>query len=84
MTTVVVFLTGVLAMGFGVVATFFFRFWRESHDRLFAFFAFGFTLLGIERALLTWVQPVEILYVLRLIAFLLIAAAIIEKNRSRA
>ncbi len=71
-------------MGFGAAALFFFRFWRESHDRLFAFFAFGFALLSLDRVMLPWVQPIEVLYVLRLIAFMLIAVAIIEKNRSRA
>lgn len=75
------FLSGFLMMGYATAALFFLRFWRDSHDRLFAFFALGFALLAVQRALLPVVQPVEILYSVRLVAFLLMAAAIIEKNR---
>ena len=75
------FLSGFLTMGYAVAALFFLRFWRDSRDRLFAFFAFGFALLAVQRALLPVVQPVEILYGVRLVAFLLMALAIIEKNR---
>lgn len=78
------FLSGVLTTGYAVAALFFFRFWRESRDRLFGFFAIGFVVLGVQRTLLAFVPPGEILYVIRLIAFLLIAAAILEKNRGSA
>lgn len=81
MTTATAFLSGFLTFGYATAALFFLRFWRDSHDRLFAFFAFGFALLAVQRALLLIVQPVEILYAVRLVAFLLMALAIIEKNR---
>lgn len=81
MTTGMAFLTGFLTLGYAIAALFFLRFWRDSRDRLFAFFAFGFALLAVQRALLLIVQPVEILYAFRLVAFLLMALAIIEKNR---
>jgi hypothetical protein len=83
--TVVAFLGGMLAMGYFVAAAFFFRFWKQTRDRLFVFFAMAFVLLAVQRVLLaadfsltedrTW------MYVLRLIAFLLIAYAIVAKNR---
>ena len=52
---------------------------RQPHT-LFAWFAAAFNLLAIGRTLLGFVQPVEILYALRLVAFLLIIAAIVLKN----
>ena len=36
---------------------FFFRFWRESHDRLFAFFGAAFWVLALSWALLALVNP---------------------------
>jgi hypothetical protein len=78
------FLSGFLTAGYATAALFFLRFWRDSRDRLFAFFAFGFALLAIQRALLPLVHPIEILYAVRLVAFLLMVLAIIEKNRHSA
>lgn len=81
------FLWGSLAMASATVALYFLRFWRQSRDRLFLFFSAGFAAfalhwvgLGITR------PPVEsqhYLYLLRLFAFLLILAGIIDKNRSK-
>lgn len=73
--------SGVLAMGYAVAALFFLKFWRESRDRLFAFFALAFALLSLQRILLPFVSHAELLYTVRLIAFLLIVIAIVEKNR---
>ena len=84
MSVAVHFMSGMLAMGYAVAALYFLKFWRDSRDRLFAFFAFGFALLAIQRALLTVIEPVEVLYGIRLLAFLLMVTAIIEKNRSPA
>lgn len=78
------FFSGILTAGYAVAALFFLRFWRESRDRLFGFFALGFVLLAAHRALLPLVGPVEVLYTVRLVAFLLIAYAIVEKNRAQA
>ena len=75
------FVSGALTMGYLVAALFFARFWRETRDPLFGWFAAAFLLLGIGRALLFVVEPLEILYVLRLIAFVLIIVAIVAKNR---
>ena len=65
---------------------YFVKFWRQSQDRLFAIFALAFAVLGTSRLVLavldednearTWV------YALRLAAFVLIVAAVIDKNRA--
>ena len=83
--TVVVFVGGLLAAGYLVAAVFFLRFWRESGDRLFAMFAAAFVLLTVQRVLLalqvSLMEDEVWSYVIRLVAFLLILFAIIDKNR---
>ena len=69
-----------------IAGLFFLRFWRETRDRLFAIFAVAFWLLGITRIALATTQNSSAethsnIYILRLIAFLLILAAIADKNR---
>lgn len=77
--------SGMLVAGCLVAALFFFRFWTQSRDRLFAWFAGAFGLLAIQRlALAIRVAPMEdqtVFYLLRLLAFGMIAFAIIDKNR---
>lgn len=79
------FLSGALALGFGVCALFFLRFWRRTREELFLAFALAFLLLGIGQAVLDLANiPTEergSLYLLRLFAFLLILMAIYRKNR---
>jgi len=76
--------SGALVPGYLVAALFFARFWTQSRDRLFALFAAAFSLLAIQRlALAASGAPIEeqtLFYVLRLIAFGVIAFAIIDKN----
>jgi hypothetical protein len=79
-----IFLSGAAMMGYFVAALDFLRFWKMSRDLLFAL---AFFLLGGQRiAMLWWSQPDEggqvFLYGLRLIAFLVILVAIVDKNRS--
>jgi membrane-associated PAP2 superfamily phosphatase len=81
------FLSGAATLGFFVVALYFLKYWRRTGDRLFALFSAAFAIMGLQRiALAISNQPNErgetFLYSLRLIAFLLILAAIIDKNRS--
>jgi hypothetical protein len=81
------FLSGLVTMGYLTAGLFFVRFWRRTRDRLFAAFAAAFGLLALEQALLTlqgasreeqtWV------YLLRIAAYGLIIAAVIQKNRAR-
>jgi membrane-associated PAP2 superfamily phosphatase len=78
------FLSGALALGFAVCALFFLRFWRRTREELFLAFALAFLLLGIGQTVLDLANiPTEersSLYLLRLLAFLLILAAIYRKN----
>jgi hypothetical protein len=76
------FVAGALMAGYLVVALFFLRFRRESGDRLFTSFAAAFLLLAVQRYALFYytAQAGVWLYTLRLIAFLLILLAIIDKN----
>lgn len=82
----ILFLWGALATASAIVALYFLRFWTQSRDRLFLFFATAFVALALHWLGLGLVQPsVEsrhYLYVLRLLAFLLILVGIIDKNRS--
>lgn len=78
------FFTGALAALYAVAGLFFLSFWKRTRDALFASFALAFALLalnqtvlalgGLEREEQSWV------YLLRLLAFLLIIAAIVRKN----
>lgn len=82
--TIYDFLSGAVALGFGVCALFFFRFWRRTRDDLFLTFALAFLLLGSGQTILSLASiPTEdrgSLYLLRLLAFLLILFAIYRKN----
>ena len=79
------FLVGFTAMGCFVIALFFARFWRESGDRFFAWFALAFAIFGINRVVLGFLnehsEARPALYAVRLVAFVLILVAIVEKNR---
>jgi hypothetical protein len=81
------FLSGALTMGLAAVGLFFFRAWKETRDRLFAIFALAFWMLGLERASLLFIEPMHearsFIYLIRLVAFILILAAIADKNRSQ-
>jgi hypothetical protein len=80
-----IFIAGLLTMGNAIAALFFARFWRETSDRLFGFFAAAFALLALQRALLAAAPSLGVSdlwsYVIRLAAFVLILIAIADKNR---
>lgn len=82
------FLWGGCAMASTVIALYFWRFYRDTRDRLFAMFSLAFLTLAGHWAALATLSPGEetrhYFYVFRLIAFLLILAAIIDKNRGKA
>ena len=80
--------SGAILMGYAVAGLFFWRFWRETRDRLFAILALAFWLLAVQRlTVAVWPgaddrqAPV---YLLRLLAYLAILGGIIHKNRHRA
>lgn len=81
------FLLGMIAMGCAVAALLFLRFWRSSRDRLFLYFAIAFGLEAFNRALYAIngarSEEVTLYFSLRLVAFLLILWAIVEKNLAR-
>ena len=75
-------ISGVLVGGYLVAALFFLRFRRETGDRLFLAFSVAFAILAVQRmALALTTRSETLIYGLRLLAFVLILAAIIDKNR---
>jgi hypothetical protein len=79
------FVTGANCALATVAGLFFLRFWRQTADRLFAAFAVAFWLLGAHWLTLALTSPDQefrpLFYLIRLLAFTLLIAAIIEKNR---
>jgi alpha-D-ribose 1-methylphosphonate 5-triphosphate synthase subunit PhnI len=85
-------LAGALTMGFVIAGLFFLRFWRQTRDRLFALFALSFFAMALNRLMLSilWAYSPggvrgpwhDRMYWVRLVAFLLILLAILDKNRS--
>jgi uncharacterized membrane protein HdeD (DUF308 family) len=80
-------LLGANAMASLVVGLFFLRFWRDTRDRFFLFFATAFAVEGINRVVLGLTDVSEdtepYFYLIRLFSFLLILAAIVDKNRKK-
>lgn len=78
--------SGAILMGYLVAGLFFWRFWRETQDRLFAILAVSFWILAIQRLLVALSVSVfeseAYLYGIRLLAYVLILYAIIDKNRN--
>jgi len=75
---------GIAVAGF-VAGLFFLRFWRATHDRFFLLFALAFWIEGGHRVLLYYLagsdEASPLYYLPRLIAYALIIAAIVGKNR---
>ena len=78
------FLSGAVTFGYLVAALFFARFWKKTGDRLFVAFAVAFVLLALNQALAQWLgaadERVGYTYLLRVLGFVLILAAIVDKN----
>jgi hypothetical protein len=79
------FLGGAATVASWVVAMFLFKFWRESRDRLLLIFSLAFVVLGLNWVLVAAFHPGRetrhLFYLVRLVAFLLILVAIVDKNR---
>lgn len=78
------FLMGISTALFVVATLFFLRFWTRTQDQLFGAFAAAFALLAIERTLLflgSGDEPKSLIYILRLVSFIIIGFAILRKNR---
>lgn len=78
------FLLGVIVTSSIVASAFFWKFWRQTRDELFLAFAAAFFIEGINRLSFLFIAaPNEgrpAIYIVRLVAFLLIVAAIVRKN----
>ncbi|HVL70015.1 MAG TPA: DUF5985 family protein [Vicinamibacterales bacterium] len=82
------FLIGIATCSCWGITAFFLKFWVETRDRFFLLFAAAFAVLSINWLLLGLWQPTgetrPFFYLLRLLAFGLIIAAVWEKNRPAA
>jgi uncharacterized membrane protein HdeD (DUF308 family) len=78
------FLIGVIATSSIVAGVFFLKFWKQTHDQLFLAFGVSFIIEGLNRtSVLLLDKPNEgspVIYIVRLLAFLIILAAILKKN----
>lgn len=79
-------LLGATAMGTFAAGLFFVRFYSQTRDTLFALFGTAFWLLAAQAVALGLTTPDAelraLLYLPRLIAFVLIIVAIAQKNRA--
>jgi hypothetical protein len=84
--TLLLMVSGALLMCYVVIGLYFLKFRRRTRDRLFTWFALAFFLFATQRLLLTmageWLENVGWVYGLRLLGFVIILAAIVDKNRS--
>ncbi len=80
------FLLGVIVTASLSASAFFLKFWRQTHDKLFLGFSAAFAIEGVNRlAFLFLDNPNEgdpLIYTVRLFSYLLILAAIVNKNRA--
>jgi len=80
-------ITGMIAMASLIIGLFFLRFWRNTKDRFFLYFALSFFIEGVHRiysAILNEAgEDSPLHYLIRLAAYGLILWAILEKNLPR-
>lgn len=79
------FLLGAVAMGSLVASLYFLRYWRQTGDPLFGFFAASFLLEAGNRVMVAHTgdltEELPALYLVRLLSYLLILVGIVHKNR---
>jgi hypothetical protein len=79
------FLLGALVMSDIVLALFFLHYWKVTKDRFFLFFTWSFAIGSVSRLVLPGhlgndeFEP--IVYLIRLLSYVIILVAIIDKNR---
>ena len=87
MTELLAFLHGALTVACMAIGVVFLRFWRVSRDRFFVFFAAAFWAFALGGALRTiFAADSEhgyLVFLPRLLAFLIILSAILDKNRRK-
>lgn len=78
------YLAGAITLGYLVVSGFFLRFWRKTGERLFLAFGLAFAFLALNQMASTYFEAGDERtlygYALRVLGFILILAAIIDKN----
>ena len=81
------FLSGMITAGFLIAALFFFRFWRRTHDSLFAIFGGSFVLFAASQSLSVSFDFLHddktAVFLLRLFGFALLLVAIVRKNLAK-
>lgn len=80
------FMLGACVIACAAIGLFFLRFYRKTRDGLLAIFAVSFWILGFNWLALAFIQTDEVrtwLYAVRLVAFVLLLAGIVQKNLSR-
>lgn len=80
-------LLGATAAGCFVVGLGFLRYWRSTRDRFFLFFMLSFWIEAANRVHMAmtgaWNEDDPVHYLVRLLSYALIVAAIWDKNRPR-
>lgn len=78
------FLSGATAFAYLIAALFFLRFWRKTGDRLFLAFTLAFILFTLNQSLAhvlaIYNETLSFIYALRVLGFVLILIAIVDKN----
>jgi hypothetical protein len=81
---VIDFLSGAVTLAYIVASMYFVHFWRRTADRLFLAFAVAFALLALNQlavfALGVDDERYNYAYILRVLGFVLILLAIVDKN----
>jgi hypothetical protein len=81
------FVSGAIVVAYLIAGLFFLRFWKETAERLFLIFGLAFWILALQRGLLSVMagdpDAHVYLYGIRLLAFVLIIVAILDKNRKQ-
>jgi hypothetical protein len=81
------FLLGVIVTGSATAGAFFLRFWLKTRDPLFLAFSASFLIEAGNRIGFLWLdnpnEGAAGIYLVRLVSYLLILFAIVNKNRGR-
>ena len=81
---IVILCTGAISMAYLVAFLFFLRFWKTTGDMFFLFFAISFFMEGVNRAIAGYTgamfENTPVIYIIRLISYLLIIIAFVTKN----
>src|SRR6185436_8722758 len=78
------FLSGAVTLSYLLAVVYFLRFWRRTSDRLFMIFAVAFVLFALNQVFLFALDVTDersnYFFILRVLGFVLILFAILDKN----